>query len=124
MFKKQNFNSDEIKIIKSHPMIGLSIFDSVLYRNTDRIFNHYAKDIIEYHEEKYDGSGYPNGLNKDEIPVAAQITSIAIEYNELLKVMNESSIMDEIVKKSGTSFNPKIVESLKNCIEEIKKINT
>ncbi len=124
MFNKQNFNDDEIKIIKSHPMIGLSIFDSVLYRITDRIFNHYAKDIIEYHEENYDGTGYPTGAKGDDIPIAVQIASVAIEYNELLKVMNESSIIDEISKKAGTKFNPKVVESLKKVSEKIKEINT
>lgn len=123
MFKKQNFTADEIKIIKSHPSIGLSIFDSVLYRNTDSIFNHFAKDIILYHEEKYDGTGYPTNLVGDKIPVAAQIASVAIEYNELLKTMNEESILNEIVKGSGTKFNPKVVESLKRAIEKIKQVN-
>lgn len=123
MFQKQNFTEDENKIIKGHPFIGLSIFDSVLYRSTDSIFNHYAKDIIEYHEEKYDGTGYPHGYSGDRLPISAQITSVAIEYNELLKVMNESSVLEEIIKGSNTKFNPKVVESLKNCIEEIKKVN-
>lgn len=124
MFKKQNFNDDEIKIIKSHPFIGLSIFNSVLYRNTDGIFNHFAKDIIRTCEEKYDGTGYPHGIKGDNIPLAAQIASVAIEYNKLLKVMNESSVLDEIKKASGTKFNPKIVESLTRCVEEIKKVNS
>ena len=123
MLKKQDFNNDELKIIKSHPNIGVSIFDSVLYRETDRIFNHYAKDIIMYHEENYDGSGYPTGLKTDSIPLVARIASVAIEYNELLKVMNESSIISEIEKKSGTKFNPNVVASLKRAEEKFKEVN-
>ena len=118
MLKKQDYNSDELKIIKSHPNIGVSIFDSVLYRETDRLFNHYAKDIIMYHEENYDGSGYPTGLKTDSIPLVARIASVAIEYNELLKVMNESSIVSEIEK-----FNPNVVASLKRAEEKFKEVN-
>jgi len=123
LFKKQDFNSDEIKIIKSHPFIGLSLFDSVLYKNTDSIFNNYAKNIIKYHEEKYDGTGYPNSIKGNQIPIEAQIISVAIEYNELLKVMNESSVLEEIIKGSGTKFNPQVVESLKKCVDKIKLVN-
>lgn len=123
MFKKQNFTEEEIKGIKEHPLIGVTIFDSVLYRNMDGIFNHVAKDIIKYHEEKYDGTGYPQGLSGDKIPVEAQIVSLAVEYNNLLKVMNESSVLEEIIKKTGKRFNPKLVESLKACIEDIRKVN-
>ena len=123
MFQKQNYTEEETKIIKGHPFIGLSIFDSVLYQSTDSIFNHYAKDIIEYHEEHYDGTGYPHGYSKEQLPISSQIAAVAIEYNDLLKVMNETSVLEEIIKKSNTKFNPKVVESLKNCIEEIKKIN-
>ncbi|MBQ7104582.1 MAG: response regulator [Bacilli bacterium] len=124
MFKKQNFNADEIKIIKSHPNIGKIIFNSVLYKNMDGAFNHLTKEIITSHEERYDGTGYPQGLTGDKTPISAQIVSVAIEYTELLKVMNESSVLEEIIKGSGTKFNPKIVESLKNCIEDIRKVNS
>jgi len=123
MFKKQNFNNDEIRIIKSHPFIGLSIFNSVLYRNMDGTFNHFAKDIIKNCQEKYDGSGYPHGIKGDDIPKVAQIAAVAIEYNELMKVMNESSVLEEIKKGSGTKFNPKIIESLEKCIDKIRKVN-
>ena len=123
MFKKQNFTAEEIKIIRSHPSIGLSIFDSVLYKGTDSIFNHYAKDIILYHEEKYDGTGYPTRLSGEKIPAVAAIASVAIEYNELLKTMNEESILSEIEKGKGTKFNPKVVDSLRRAIDKIKQVN-
>ena len=62
-------------------------------------------------------------IKENKIPIEAQIVSIAAEYNNLLKVMNESSVLEDIIKKSGTRFNPNLVESLKNCVEEIKKVN-
>ena len=123
MFQKQSFTEDEINMIKSHPIQGLTIFESVLYKNADSVFNNYAREIIEYHEERFNGNGYPHGYNGDRIPLSAQITSVAIEYNKLLKMINESSILNEIIKGANTKFNPKIVESLKKCITEIKAIN-
>lgn len=123
MFKKQNFTPEEVELIKKHPLIGVSIFETALYRTMDGVFNHVAKDVIKYHEEKYDGTGYPSGIKENKIPIEAQIVSIAAEYNNLLKVMNESSVLEDIIKKSGTRFNPNLVESLKNCVEEIKKVN-
>jgi len=122
MFEKQDFTDDEVKIMKSHPHIGISIFNSVLYRTNDSFFNRYAKDIIEYHEEYYDGSGYPYGHKGDNLPITSQIAAVAINYNELLKVMNESSVLEEMIKGSGKKYNPKVIESLKKCIEEIKKV--
>ena len=122
MFRKPSFNEDEIKVIKSHPVIGTTIFDTVLRQNGDSIFNNYARDIIEYHEERHDGTGYPHSLQGEHIPVVAQIASVALEYNSLIKSMDEATVLDEIVKKSGTKFNPKIVDSLKKCVEEFKKV--
>lgn len=122
MLEKQEFTGEENKIIKGHPFIGLSIFNSVLYKGTDSIFNHYAKDIIEYHEEHYDGTGYPYGYKGDKLPIAPQIVSVAIEYNELTKKMNEDLVLEEIVKQSGTKFNPHVVESLKKCISELRNV--
>ncbi len=122
MLKKEEFNDDEKKIIQSHPIIGLSIFDTVLYDNTDRIFNHYAKDIIEYHEEKFDGSGYPLGIAGDNIPIVAQIVAVAIDYNKLSKKYDEEKVIEELSQKSGTDFNPIIIESLKKNRDKFKEI--
>ena len=122
LLTKTDWNSEELAIIKGHPQIGLTIFDSVLYRNTDRIFNHYAKEIILYHEERFDGKGYPNKLKGDEIPIAAQVLSVALEYN-YLDSKGESNIIEKIKENSGTKFNPKVVEALISAEEKIKKAN-
>ena len=122
LLTKTDWNSEELAIIKGHPQIGLTIFDSVLYRNTDRIFNHYAKDIILYHEERFDGKGYPNKLKGDEIPIAAQVLSVALEYN-YLDSKGETNIIEKIKENSGTKFNPKVVEALISSEEKIKKAN-
>lgn len=123
MLKKKNFTLDEVEKIKRAPSVGVAMFEGALYRSTDSVFNHFTKDIIEYHQEHFDGTGYPHGLKANNIPTSAQIASIAIEYNELSKIMDEDSVVDAINKASGTKFNPKIVNSLKRCIDKLRAIN-
>lgn len=122
ILNKTKFNKEELQIIKSHPQIGINIFESVLYHNTDIIFNQYAEDIILYHEEKYDGTGYPSGLKKEEIPIVAQVLSVIIEYNDL-KLRGINDIYEKIKKESGYKFNPKVVDSLGKVLNEFEKIS-
>ena len=122
ILNKTKFNKEELQIIKSHPQIGINIFESVLYHNTDIIFNQYAEDMILYHEEKYDGTGYPSGLKKEEIPIVAQVLSVIIEYNDL-KLRGINDIYEKIKKESGYKFNPKVVDSLGKVLNEFEKIS-
>ena len=122
ILNKTKFTKEELQIIKSHPQLGLNIFESVLYHNTDTIFNQYAEDMILYHEEKYDGTGYPNGLKMEEIPITAQVLSVVIEYNDM-KLRGKENIYEEIKKEAGHKFNPKVVESLEKVLNEFEKIN-
>ena len=122
ILNKKDFSKEELQIIKSHPQIGINIFESVLYHSIDRIFNHYAEDMILNHEEKYDGTGYPNGISGDQIPVVAQVLSVVIEYNDL-KLRGIDNIYEEIKKESGKKFNPKIVDSLGKVLTEFDNIS-
>ena len=94
------------------------IFDSVLYRNTDRLFNHYAKDIIQFSKENYDGSGYPQGLKEEQIPIVAQIASIVIDYVKALHDCDADMALSKIVERAGTKYNPKFVDSFKEVIRK------
>ncbi len=122
ILNKTKFTKEELQIIKSHPQIGISIFNSVLYHQIDRIFNHYAEDMILYHEEQYDGTGYPGGLSGDQIPIVAQVLSVIIEYNDLV-LRKEDKVYDKIKAESGKKFNPKVVESLGKVLPEFEKIS-
>lgn len=81
-------------------------------------------EIIRCHHEKYDGSGYPQGLKGDEIPLNAQIISIADSYDSLIsnRSYRDGLQHEEAIKKieaqSGLQFNPKVVEAFKTIITE------
>jgi HD-GYP domain-containing protein (c-di-GMP phosphodiesterase class II) len=83
--------------------------------------------IIFYHHEKYNGTGYPSGLKKEQIPLGARIMAVADAFEAMVygrpyrERMDITSATKEIKKKSGTQFDPKIVEAF---LKVVKKINT
>ncbi len=112
--KDTNFTKEETDIIKNYPIIGSKIIKYGLKNNGDSIFTDYAYEITKYYHERYDGSGYPEGLSKDKIPISASIVSLAVEYNNLLNTYNNNNdIINTIISKSGSKFNPKVIESFK-----------
>ncbi len=121
ILKKKEYTEEDLQIINSSTQIGLTIFDSILYRNTDRIFNHYVKDMISFHQENYDGSGLPNKVEGDSIPISAQVLKIAVDFNDM-----ETKELDnplEIIKKgSGTLYNPKVVQSFEKVYDQLLKV--
>jgi len=114
LLTKSEVNQDEKKIIESNPFVGCTIFENAIYRSTDSVFNRYVKEIISYHNENYDGSGYPSRMSGENIPIAAQIVRVAADYNQLLKTMDSAMALEELVKQANAVYNPIVVECLKN----------
>jgi len=100
---------EEWEIIKKHPEVGYRIT-----RATEE-FAHVAKDV-QAHHEKWDGSGYPQGLRGSEIPLLARITSIVDAYEVMSNgrpyknPMRREDIIAEFKKCSGSQFDPELVE--------------
>ena len=109
LMKKGKLNAREWKIIKKHPEIGYRIAES-----TPQIAP-IADDILAHHEW-WDGSGYPQGLKGSEIPVNAAITSIIDAYDVMTfgrhykEAVSEEEALQELIRCSGTQFNPFLVE--------------
>ncbi len=106
-FRLEIDNADIIernKIEQKHTLIGKEIVDKInLLKN--------ISSIIKYHHENYDGTGYPEGLKAEQIPLGARILAVA-EYVEELKINNTSK--DEIIKLlqqlTASKFDPEIVK--------------
>ena len=119
LFKRGKLTTREFKLIRQHTAQSVALISPVEYLKP-------ALGIILHHHEKYDGSGYPSGLKKEQIPLGARIIAgvDAIEamvqgrpYRSSLSV---DAALDELVKYSGSQFDPKIVNAFVNLASQKK----
>ena len=85
-----------------------------------------AHEICRWHHERYDGNGYPDGLKADEIPISAQVVSVADVYDALVskriykKAFSHEKALQMILNGECGQFNPILIDCLKEISEEIK----
>ncbi|MFH1888903.1 MAG: HD domain-containing phosphohydrolase [Candidatus Omnitrophota bacterium] len=109
----------EYKIIKRHPLAGAQILRHLQILKP-------VIPIIMHHHEKYNGTGYPSRLKKGQIPQGARIMAVADAFEAMVygrpyrERMNIPSAIKEIKKKSGTQFDPKVVEAFLKVAKKIK----
>ena len=118
LFKPNSLSDKEFDKVKSHITLGLEILDSLF---TDKITGILAfencRDIIRYHHERWDGSGYLEGLQGENIPLSARIAAIADVYDALTsersykKASPHIEAVQIIRHGAGSHFDPDIV----NC---------
>lgn len=117
LLKAGKLTPEEYEIMKSHAQRGYEFFRDV--RVPQKIL-----DGIHYHHERYDGTGYPEGLSGERIPLVARIIAVADAfdamsssrpYREKLKM---EVIVQEIKDCSGTQFDPKVVDVFLELYEE------
>lgn len=107
--KSSKLSEDEWKIMKKHPEIGYRI------AMTTPQLEHIAKYIL-YHHERWDGRGYPKGLEGEEIPVLSRILAIADAFDAMTedrvyrKALSEEDAIKEIENNAGTQFDPYIAK--------------
>lgn len=120
--KPLRLNDLEYAIIKKHPEIGVDIIKDVDYLKP-------LIPIIRHDHERYDGSGYPYGLKGEDIPLEARVIAIADFYDAITtdrpyrRGLSHEDAIEEIRSRSGTDFDPKIVEVFLECVEEYRKNN-
>ena len=86
LLKPGRLTKDEFEIMKTHTTRGCDIIDMVASIQGEEEFYNYCYEICRYHHERYDGRGYPDGIAKDDIPLAAQVVAIADVYDALVSV--------------------------------------
>jgi diguanylate cyclase (GGDEF)-like protein/putative nucleotidyltransferase with HDIG domain len=107
--KPGKLTESEFAKMKIHPTVGGDILKRVN-------FPYPVEDIVRYHHEKWDGSGYPRGLKAERIPLVARIISVVDFYDATRcdrpyrKGMKREESLALLQKMSGTSFDPKVVE--------------
>ncbi len=113
LFKETKLNDEEWEIMRKHSELGAELlghFDS--YKEVSK--------IVLAHQEHFDGTGYPNHLKGQEIPLYARIIAIADAYHAMIsdrpyrKAMTPVTAAKELLKHSGRQFDPKLVRAFLN----------
>lgn len=124
--KLGRLTKEEFEIMKTHSAIGANMLESLEQFHDEPLIK-IAHDICRWHHERYDGRGYPDGLKGDEIPISAQIVSIADVYDALVservykKAYTHEKAMDMILNGECGTFNPVLLECLKDIQDELVK---
>lgn len=112
--KKELLTEEEAKEMRQHPVLGFRILNR--FDNTLDL----AEAILSHHE-RWDGLGYPKRLKGKEIPRLARIIAVAEHYDSMMnnsngKIMTKEEIVEELLKRSGTRFDPDVVDILVKII--------
>ncbi|MDE6672027.1 MAG: response regulator [Ruminococcus sp.] len=128
--KPGRFTPEEFAIMKTHTTIGASLLDEMsVYQDEPLVKT--AREICRWHHERYDGKGYPDGLKGDEIPISAQIVSVADVYDALTsercykKAYSHEQAFNMILNGECGQFSPLLMECLKESHDDIiKELNS
>ncbi len=118
--KPGRLTAEEFESMKAHTTIGADMLRNLPRYQEERILQ-IAIEICRWHHERYDGKGYPDGLVGDEIPISAQLVSIADVYDALTservykKAFSHEKAMQMIREGECGAFNPLLL----SCLEEI-----
>lgn len=125
LLKPGKFNAEEWAVMQSHTTIGYGILS-----NSQSKYMQMGAIIALYHHERFDGKGYPNGLEGNDIPLIARIVSVADVYDALVSVRpykeawTITEALDYIKQQAGTQLDPRCVEAFCKRITEITKIQS
>ncbi len=117
--KKGSLTDDEFSMISSHPKLGLTIMNEVDFLKK-------IAPLTYHHHEKYDGTGYPDRLKGEEIPLGARIINLSDSFDVMTTArvyktaLSFEQALKEVDKCSGTQFDPKVVEAFKRVVNKLK----
>ena len=128
LLKPGRLEEKEFEIMKTHTTIGFNTLNEALQKNPKADYLKMSADIALNHHEKYDGTGYPNALKEEAIPLSARITALADVYDALTTkrpykdaFSHEKSIA--IIRDGeGSHFDPLVVKALFECEDQFKDI--
>ena len=127
--KPGKLTDEEYNRIKEHTVIGHQILDNTSGDNLSNDVLEFAKEITLHHHEKYDGTGYPDGLKGEEIDIISRIMAIIDVYDALVndrvykKAMPYEEAEEYIISQSGKAFDPRVVNVFINVKSKLKDIN-
>lgn len=115
--KTTRLTQKEFNIVKMHTVIGAEIIEQIKF----------LQDIaptVRYHHEMWDGSGYPDGLSGEDIPLTARILTVCTSYDSMIHArayrqqMDEESAIREIRAEAGTKHDPVVVDAFLKALKK------
>jgi HD-GYP domain-containing protein (c-di-GMP phosphodiesterase class II) len=126
--KPGKLTDEEFEIMKSHTTAGADILDQVIAKVPDSGYLKEAKNLAEFHHEKWNGKGYPKGLAGEEIPLSARIMAVADVFDALVsdrcykKAFPFEKAMSIIKEDAGTHFDPLVADAFIQAEDEVRKV--
>jgi putative two-component system response regulator len=117
LFKPGPLSDEEWRVMRRHPIDGAEILEKITG------LEEVAK-IVRYHQETYDGSGYPEGRKGEEIPIGARIASAVDAFDAMIsdrpyrKGMTLEKAIEELKRGRGTQFDPVVIDAIFALLEE------
>ncbi|MBR1422256.1 MAG: HD domain-containing protein [Ruminococcus sp.] len=126
--KPGRLTDEEFEIMKTHTVLGSKIIDKAIAMVADSSYLNEAKNVSEYHHEKWNGKGYPHGLSGEEIPLSARIMAVADVFDALVsersykKPFTFEKAMSIIKEDAGSHFDPLVAEAFLAAEDEVRKV--
>lgn len=114
----------EFSVMKDHTLIGANMVKE-LPLNQEEPLVKTAYEICRWHHERYDGSGYPDGLQGEQIPISAQVVGLADVYSTMTtdriykKALSHDEVIEMLLEGKCGAFHPVLLECLKSIADQI-----
>lgn len=124
---QKKFTPEEFDLMKTHSEKGAVIVENLLRDVEPELVVNIAKNIAQCHHEHWDGTGYPNHLKGEEIPLEARIIAVADVYDALVsrrsykQKMSYAEAFNTIISSMGTHFDPSLKMAFINCHKELEQ---
>ncbi|MCR5303361.1 MAG: HD domain-containing protein [Lachnospiraceae bacterium] len=126
--KPGKLTEKEFEIMKTHAPQGKKVIEQAIATLPDADYLNEAKNLAGYHHEKWNGSGYPEGLSGEDIPLSARIMAVADVFDALVSkrcykdAFSYDDALGIIKKDSGTHFDPLVADAFLNAKEEVLEV--
>ncbi len=128
LLKPGKLSREEFEVMKMHCIYGRDVLAEARRDSGNVSFLAMGQQITHFHHEKWDGSGYPEGLSTTDIPLAARIVALADVYDALTskrcykQAMSHEQAREIIVRDRGSHFDPQVVDAFLEQEEQFKRI--
>ena len=126
--KPGKLTDEEFEIMKTHTTAGGEIIDQVIEKVPESSYLIEAKNLAEFHHEKWNGKGYPHGLMGEDIPLSARIMAVADVFDALVservykKAFPFEKAMSIIKEDAGTHFDPNVAEAFIQSADRVREV--